>query len=203
MPTAPCTARNSIWPSSGSAGRFGYYRPDGGFFLWLTVGDGEAAARRLWAEAALKVLPGAYLGRPDRAGRNPGDSAIRVALVHDLATTEAALRRIGRNLELTRSRRTRTWPLPSLPSPIGAASRIPGPARGRGARARAGRWRRWSWRVALLGLRSERSLAQPRDRRAEHQSARPLGASIADVACRPSARRLAGGADPAAVGACG
>ena len=72
-------------------GRLGYYRPDGGFFLWLEVGDGEAAARRLWAEAAIKVLPGGYLGRPDGAGDNPGQSAIRVALVHDLATTEAAL----------------------------------------------------------------------------------------------------------------
>lgn len=73
------------------AGRFGHYRPDGGFFLWLRVGDGEAAARRLWSEAAIKVLPGAYLGRPDRTGHNPGAEAIRVALVHDLATTEAAL----------------------------------------------------------------------------------------------------------------
>jgi N-succinyldiaminopimelate aminotransferase len=80
-------------------GRFGYYRPDGGFFLWLTVGDGEAAARRLWTEAALKVLPGAYLARPDEQGRNPGDAAIRVALVHDLATTEVALRRIAETLE--------------------------------------------------------------------------------------------------------
>jgi N-succinyldiaminopimelate aminotransferase len=71
--------------------RLGYYRPDGGFFLWLEVGDGEAAARRLWAEAAIKVLPGGYLGRPDQNGRNPGEDAIRVALVHDLATTEAAL----------------------------------------------------------------------------------------------------------------
>ena len=73
------------------AGRLGYYRPDGGLFLWLEVGDGEAAAARLWTEAALKVLPGGYLGRPDPAGENPGQSAIRVALVHDLATTEAAL----------------------------------------------------------------------------------------------------------------
>jgi aspartate/methionine/tyrosine aminotransferase len=73
------------------AGRLGHYRPDGGFFLWLEVGDGEAAAARLWAEAALKVLPGGYLGRPDASGANPGQSAIRVALVHDLATTEAAL----------------------------------------------------------------------------------------------------------------
>ena len=73
------------------AGRLGYYRPDGGFFLWLEVGDGEAAAARLWTEAAIKVLPGAYLGRPDRGGGNPGHSAIRVALVHDLATTGSAL----------------------------------------------------------------------------------------------------------------
>lgn len=81
------------------AGRFGFYRPDGGFFLWLTVGDGEAATRRLWSEAAVKVLPGAYLGRPDEQGRNPGDAAIRVAMVHDLATTEEALRRIAQTLE--------------------------------------------------------------------------------------------------------
>jgi N-succinyldiaminopimelate aminotransferase len=80
------------------AGVFDYVRPDGGFFLWLDVGDGETVTRRLWAEAALKVLPGAYLGRPDAAGRNPGASAIRVALVHDLETTEAALSRLVERL---------------------------------------------------------------------------------------------------------
>jgi N-succinyldiaminopimelate aminotransferase len=73
------------------AGRFDYVRPDGGFFLWLDVGDGEAVTRRLWADAAIKVLPGAYLGRADASGRNPGARAIRVAMVHDLETTEAAL----------------------------------------------------------------------------------------------------------------
>jgi N-succinyldiaminopimelate aminotransferase len=72
-------------------GRLGHFRPDGGFFLWLEVDDGEDAAKRLWRDAAVKVLPGAYLGRPDAAGRNPGSDAIRVALVHDLPTTEAAL----------------------------------------------------------------------------------------------------------------
>ena len=77
---------------------FDYVRPDGGFFLWLDVGDGEAVTRRLWAEAAIKVLPGAYLGRPDATGRNPGDRAIRVALVHDLETTEAALSRLVERL---------------------------------------------------------------------------------------------------------
>ena len=76
------------------AGRFGFYRPDGGFFLWLDVGDGEAAARRLWAEAGLRVLPGAYLAHDDRDGHNPGAAFIRVALVHDQATTTEALERL-------------------------------------------------------------------------------------------------------------
>jgi N-succinyldiaminopimelate aminotransferase len=58
--------------------------PEGGFFLWLPVpdkiGDGEAAALKLWTETGVRVLPGAYLSR-DAGGRNPGKSYIRVALV--------------------------------------------------------------------------------------------------------------------------
>jgi N-succinyldiaminopimelate aminotransferase len=46
--------------------RFGFYRPGGGFFLWLDVGDGERAAKALWRDAGIKVLPGGYLARPDR-----------------------------------------------------------------------------------------------------------------------------------------
>ncbi|HEX6977927.1 MAG TPA: aminotransferase class I/II-fold pyridoxal phosphate-dependent enzyme [Alphaproteobacteria bacterium] len=80
------------------SGRFGYYRPDGGFYLWLEVGDGEAATRKLWSEAAIKVLPGAYVTRPDASGRNIGQPYIRVALVHDVETTEAALTRIAKVL---------------------------------------------------------------------------------------------------------
>ncbi|MBI3446304.1 MAG: aminotransferase class I/II-fold pyridoxal phosphate-dependent enzyme [Magnetospirillum sp.] len=72
-------------------GRFGFARPEGGFFLWLNVGDGEAAAKRLWDEGKIRVLPGAYLATADAAGDNPGQPFIRVALVHDLATTETAL----------------------------------------------------------------------------------------------------------------
>lgn len=75
-------------------GRYGFYRPDGGFYLWLDVGDGEAAARRLWAGAGVKAMPGAYLCRP-AAGRGPGSPYIRIALVHDAATAEAALARIA------------------------------------------------------------------------------------------------------------
>jgi len=78
--------------------RFGFYRPPGGFFLWLDVGDGETAARELWAKAGVKVLPGAYLSREDSPygpGGNPGTAYIRVALVDGEAETEEALARMA------------------------------------------------------------------------------------------------------------
>ncbi len=80
-------------------GRFGFVRPAGGFFLWLDVGDGEAAAVKLWRQAGIRVLPGAYLAAEGTDGINPGRRFIRVALVHDIATTEAALRRFPDVLE--------------------------------------------------------------------------------------------------------
>ena len=73
--------------------QFGFYRPAGGFFLWLDVGDGERAAKRLWRDAGLRVLPGAYLART-AGGKNPGQQYIRVALVHDRKTTADALTRM-------------------------------------------------------------------------------------------------------------
>lgn len=79
------------------AGRFGYERPDGGFFLWLdvsSIGGGEAAAVRLWQREGIRTVPGGYLCRSDAEGRNPGTDYLRVALVHDLATTEDALERL-------------------------------------------------------------------------------------------------------------
>ena len=79
-------------------GRFGFYRPAGGFFLWLEVGDGEAACRRLWSEAGVRVLPGAYLSRADAEGRNPGAAYIRVALVHDADLIAEASARMARVL---------------------------------------------------------------------------------------------------------
>ncbi|MGR3757989.1 MAG: aminotransferase class I/II-fold pyridoxal phosphate-dependent enzyme [Tranquillimonas sp.] len=68
--------------------------PEAGFFLWLPVGDGEEAALRLWREAGLRVLPGAYLAR-EVEGWNPGAGYIRVALVapeEDVARGLTALR---------------------------------------------------------------------------------------------------------------
>jgi N-succinyldiaminopimelate aminotransferase len=58
----------------------GYRSPEAGFFLWLPCDDGEAMTKKLWTEAGVKVLPGAYLGR-DYNGSNPGSNYIRAALV--------------------------------------------------------------------------------------------------------------------------
>ena len=74
--------------------RFGYYTPGGGLFLWLDVGDGEQATRKLWAEAHLKVLPGGYVCR-ETDGINTAQRYIRVALVHDEQTTREALGRLA------------------------------------------------------------------------------------------------------------
>ncbi len=74
--------------------RFGFCRPSGGFFLWLDVGDGEKAAQKLWAEAALRVLPGAFLAKSGASGDNPGAPYIRMALIDDLASTQETLRRL-------------------------------------------------------------------------------------------------------------
>jgi aspartate/methionine/tyrosine aminotransferase len=81
------------------AGRFGYRRPAGGFFLWLDVsalGGGVEAALTLWKRCSVKVVPGAYLAQPGRDGANPGDAYIRVALVQQPAVIEEALQRIVR-----------------------------------------------------------------------------------------------------------
>ena len=75
------------------AGVDGCAAPDAGFFLWLPVEDGEAAAIRIWRETGVRVLPGAYLSR-EVDGANPGQGYIRVALVADEQETERGLEAI-------------------------------------------------------------------------------------------------------------
>ena len=61
---------SSTSPSGRLAGRFGFYRPQGGFFLWLEVGEGEAACLpRCGGRRAIRVLPGGYLERGRRGRR--------------------------------------------------------------------------------------------------------------------------------------
>ena len=71
----------------------GYVSPQAGFFLWLPVKDGEAAALKLWQETGVRVLPGAYLSRDTAAG-NPGTGYIRVAMVAPYNETEQGLTKI-------------------------------------------------------------------------------------------------------------
>lgn len=75
------------------AGHQGVTMPDGGFFLWLPVEDGEAAAVKLWQETGVRVLPGAYLAQTVN-GENPGKEYIRAALVAPADETRRGLERI-------------------------------------------------------------------------------------------------------------
>jgi len=77
--------------------RFGFYRPPGGFFLWLDVselGGGEKAALKFWSKAGVKTLPGGYLSRDNSEGSNPGENFVRIALVQSEAVTQEALTRL-------------------------------------------------------------------------------------------------------------
>ena len=76
-------------------GKYDYYRPEGGFYLWLNVGNGEKATISLWSEAGVKVIPGSYLARNDKRGNNPGTEFIRIALVQKPEFVLEALTRIA------------------------------------------------------------------------------------------------------------
>ncbi|MEJ6399237.1 aminotransferase class I/II-fold pyridoxal phosphate-dependent enzyme [Yoonia sp. 208BN28-4] len=71
----------------------GYMSPQAGFFLWLPVDDGEAAAVKLWEATGVKTLPGAYLCK-DVDGANPGQGFIRVALVAPTQEVQRGLTQI-------------------------------------------------------------------------------------------------------------
>ena len=86
-------------------------RPEGGFYLWLAVPDGDDCrfTWRLHHELNTMVVPGSYLGRgatgipgdnPPGAGPgiNPGAGYVRIALVEDLEACVEGAGRIRRLL---------------------------------------------------------------------------------------------------------
>lgn len=75
-----------------------FYAPKGSMFLWLDVQDGEKIAKKLWCEAAIKVLPGHLISATDKEGVNPGASFIRIAMVDELSIIDDALCRMTRCL---------------------------------------------------------------------------------------------------------
>lgn len=75
----------------------GFKGPEGGFFLWMKVTDGEDAALKLWRDTGIRVLPGAYLARDCGQG-NPGKGYIRVAMVTPIDELEETLKRLRNSL---------------------------------------------------------------------------------------------------------
>lgn len=77
--------------------------PKAGFFAWLDVSrvglDGERAAVRLWAETAIKVVPGRFLSGAGQAQDRAAASFIRLALVHPADVIATAMDRLVACLE--------------------------------------------------------------------------------------------------------
>jgi len=76
----------------------GSVTPEGGFFLWLDVGewgDGVTVTKRLWRDIGVKVVPGGFLASDQSDGSNPGRDFIRIGLVAPLEQTEVALERMA------------------------------------------------------------------------------------------------------------
>ena len=68
---------------------YGFYMPDGGFYLWLNVGNGEKITQELWQKEGIKVMPGSYLSKTSASKKY-----IRVALVGNISETNTALKNI-------------------------------------------------------------------------------------------------------------
>ena len=77
--------------------RYGYRRPQGGFFLWLDMSPMGAARPRqkpFGKGVVSECCPESISPARGASGDNPGANHVRVALVHDPETTGEALTRI-------------------------------------------------------------------------------------------------------------
>ena len=75
-------------------GKNNFYIPDGGFYIWLKVGNDETFTKTLWKNHGIKVMPGSYLSKSAFA-----KSYIRIALVKEKKEISKALTIIARLLE--------------------------------------------------------------------------------------------------------
>ena len=67
--------------------------PDAVFFLWLKVSDDKKAAKILWKNFSLRVMPGSFMAK-DVNGINPGRGYLRISLVDKREVIEETMRRI-------------------------------------------------------------------------------------------------------------
>ena len=73
---------------------YDFYIPNGGFYLWLNVKNGEKITKLLWKEKAIKVMPGSFLSNSKNSKKY-----IRIALVLNLNNTKSALQDIYKILK--------------------------------------------------------------------------------------------------------
>jgi aspartate/methionine/tyrosine aminotransferase len=76
-------------------GKANFYRPAGGFCLWLETGNGVETVLEIWKKFGIRALPGSYIASTDAEGNNPGDPYFRLVLVHDNERLEAAFKKIA------------------------------------------------------------------------------------------------------------
>lgn len=82
--------------AEGAFAPLGWSAPPAGFFGWLPVADGEAAARALWRDLGVKTVPGRYMAAGEND--NPGRERLRVALVDDPKTLSGRLDAVAARL---------------------------------------------------------------------------------------------------------
>ncbi len=85
--------------TAGRAGTAGLGGAEAGMFLWLPVLDDEAVVREAWRRAAVRLVPGGYLGPAGHDGRWPGRTHVRVAMTYSPDLTREALERLRPVLE--------------------------------------------------------------------------------------------------------
>ena len=73
-------------------------RPEGGFYIWLKLPcDDKDFAVSLYAKQGVLALPGSYLGK-EIEKHNPGESFLRLAVVHDIETVIKAFSAVNKTL---------------------------------------------------------------------------------------------------------
>ncbi len=80
---------------------FEFYRPEGGFFLWLNVNNGINITKMLWQEEGIAVLPGTYLTMQQKNKDNSYEY-IRISLGGQEQETISALQKIHLKLQCQR-----------------------------------------------------------------------------------------------------
>ena len=81
---------------------FDFTVPQGGFFIWLPVGDDLAFVKQAYSAQALRIMPGQFMAKTTDEGsalHNVGKGYVRIALVHDHNIVKIACQRLASLLD--------------------------------------------------------------------------------------------------------